>query len=125
MPRMMAAWCMSLDMFVQCSLISTPGALVLTGLNSPAPLLWGLRSRVSLWLGPPSIHKRMQCLARALELARVSAARADRTSIHPEAEAPKTPAADSRRKSRRDRSVRVRENMAGALACAVEGLVPV
>src|SRR4051812_14069032 len=110
----MAAWFMSLDMFVQCSLISTPGALVLTGLKSPAPLLPGLRSRVSLWLGPPSIQRRMQCLALALGLARASPARADRTSIHPEAEAPNTPAADSLRKSRRDRSDRWEENMAGA-----------
>src|SRR3954471_19469458 len=112
MPRTIAAWCMSLDMFVQCSLISTPGALVLIGLKSPAPLLLGLRSSVSLWLGPPSIHRRMQCLARAFGLVRVSAARADRTSIHPEAEAPNTPAADSFRKSRRDRSRRLGENMA-------------
>src|SRR5437868_13208580 len=114
MPRTTAAWCMSLDTFAQCSLISTPGALVLTGLKSPAPLLWDLRSSVSLWLGPPSIQRRMQCLAFALGLARVSAARADRTSIHPEAEAPNTPAADNLRKSRRDRSIRWEENMAGA-----------
>src|SRR5688572_26770329 len=49
--------------FGRCSLISTPGALVLIGLNSPAPLLSGLRSKVSLWLGPPSIHRRMHDFA--------------------------------------------------------------
>src|SRR3954452_5844562 len=103
---------MSLDTLVQCSLISTPGALVLIGLKSPAPLLWGLRSSVSLWLGPPSIQRRTQCLALAFGLVRVSAARADRTSIHPEAEAPNTPAADRPRKSRRGRSRRVRKNRA-------------
>src|SRR5262245_50615539 len=103
---------MSLDTLVQCSLISMPAALVLVGLNSPAPLLCGLRSSVSLWLGPPSIQRRMQCLALAFGLALVSAARADKTPIHPEAEAPNTPAADSFKKSRRVRSWRVDENMA-------------
>ena len=43
-----------------------PAALVLIGLNSPAPLLSGLRSKVSLWLGPPSIHRRMHDLALPL-----------------------------------------------------------
>ncbi len=42
----------------------------------------------------------------------VSDARAARTSIQPENEAPKTPAADNLRKSRRDFSRRLLENMA-------------
>src|SRR6478672_1549360 len=104
---------MSLATLDQCSLISMPGALVLIGLNSPAPLLEGLRSSVSLWLGPPSIHRRMQRLALAFELATVSAARADSTSIQPEADAPKTPAAVNFMKSPRDRSISVEENIIG------------
>src|SRR5262245_19340933 len=119
MPRMMAAWSMSLATPGRCSLISMPGALVLIALNSPAPLLWGLRSSVSLWLGPPSIHRRMQFLALALGRAPVPAARAARTFIHPENDAAKTPAADSLRKSRRDFSRRDWENMGGSRFRAV------
>jgi hypothetical protein len=81
---MTAAWCITLATPGRCSLISIPGALVFIGLNSPAPLLSGFKSRVSLWLGPPSIHRRMQCLALAFGLATVPAARAARTFIHPE-----------------------------------------
>src|SRR5262245_31964840 len=111
MPRSTAAWFMSLATSARCWLISIPDALVLIGLNSPAPLLSGFRSRVSLWLGPPSIQRRMQRLAFAFGLAGDSSARAARTFIHPENEAPNTPAADSFRKSRRDFSSSVFENM--------------
>src|SRR6476659_6971199 len=102
MPRTITPVWILLAIFGRCSLISVPRALVSIGLNSPAPLLSGLRSRVSLWLGPPSIQRRMQRLAFAFELAGDSSARAARTFIQPENEAPNTPAADSFRKSRRD-----------------------
>src|SRR5262245_56087920 len=111
MPRRTAAWFISLATSGRCWLISIPGALVLIGLNSPAPLLSGFRSSVSLWLGPPSLQRRMQRLAFAFGLAGDSSARAARTFIQPENEAPNTPAADSFRKSRRDFSRRVSENM--------------
>ena len=63
MPRTTAPWCITFAIFGRCSLISMPGAEVAMGLKSPAPLLPGLRSKVSLWLGPPSIHIRMHDLA--------------------------------------------------------------
>src|SRR5437763_2222083 len=103
---------MSLASFGRCSLTSIPGAEVLIGLNSPAPLLSGLRSNVSLWLGPPSIHRRMQllCFFGATESA--AAAWLARTDIQPDADAAPTPAAESFRKSRRERSDRLMGNMA-------------
>src|SRR5437763_1444432 len=111
---------MSLASFGRCSLTSTPGAEVLIGLNSPAPLLSGLRSKVSLWLGPPSIHRRMQllCFLGATESA--AAAWLARTDIQPDADATPTPA-ESLRNSRRERSVR----LMGSMACEgvrVEGV---
>ena len=93
--------------FGRCSLISTPGALVLIGLNSPAPLLSGLRSKVSLWLGPPSIHRRMHDFARPL----LSFAAFAMSGIQPDSAGANTPAAESRRKSRRVFSVSREENM--------------
>src|SRR5438132_4849499 len=111
MPRRMAAWFISLAIFGRCSLISTPGALVLIGLNSPAPLLSGLRSKVSLWLGPPSIHRRMHDLALPLPLAAAAFAI---TGIQPDSDVANTPAADSLRKSRRVFSFRRSENMEGS-----------
>ena len=76
-----------------------PGTAVVIGLNSPASLVPGLRSKVSLWLGPPSIHSRMQDLCLTPD----AAARAASTLSQPDIAAPPTPAADSFRKSRRDR----------------------
>src|ERR1700676_2313958 len=79
-----------------------PDTEVGIGLNSPASLVPGLRSKVSLWLGPPSIHRRMQALCLTPD----AAARAARTLSQPDIAAPPTPAADSFRKSRRDRPLR-------------------
>ena len=64
------------------------------------PLAWpGLRSKVSIWLGPPFIHRRMHgVLALSGSLA-VSAASA---SSQPDIEAPSTPAVASFIQSRRD-----------------------
>src|SRR5215218_10202543 len=62
MERRRAAWCISLAIFGRCSLICTPGTLVSIGLKVPALAVPGFRSNVSLWLGPPAIHSRMQDL---------------------------------------------------------------
>src|SRR5688572_8920751 len=45
----------------KCSPICTPGTLVLIGLNSPLTSAGaeGLRSYMSMWLGPPASHTRM------------------------------------------------------------------
>src|SRR5579864_7573524 len=66
--------------------------------NGPPWAVPGRRSKVSLWLGPPSIHKRMQDLCCAL----VSAARVASTLNQPDTEVPRIPAADSLSKSRRE-----------------------
>src|SRR3954451_2961301 len=75
-----------------------PGTLVAIGLNGP-PWAWPvLGSNVSVWLGPPVIHKRMHDFLRFGSVA----ARAARVSIHPEADAPMTPAEASRINWRRE-----------------------
>src|SRR5947209_269978 len=84
-----------------------PGTAVSIGLNSPALAVPGLRSKVSLCEGPPSIHRRMHDLWRAP----ASDARPASTFIQPDSDVPPTPAADSRRKSRRESP-----NMVGSLA---------
>src|SRR5260370_38875935 len=61
--------------------------------------LWpGLRSKVSIWLGPPLIHKRMQARLRSLLLATSAAS----VSNQPDIEAPMAPAEASFNQSRRD-----------------------
>src|SRR3984957_11281794 len=90
----------------KCSLIAISGALVLIGLKSPEPLLSGLRSKVSLWLGPPSIQRRMQDLAVLLPAAALA-----RTGSQPERAGANAPAADSLRKSRRVFSCNREENI--------------
>src|SRR3954468_22787786 len=102
MLRTTTPWCITFATFGRCSLIWRPGTLVGIGLNSPAPLLSGLRSKVSLWLGPPSIQSRMQLLclrAGGLDPPVAAAAWLARTFSQPDIEtAPTpTPAADSRR----------------------------
>src|SRR6516165_3284590 len=76
-----------------------PGTEVAIGLNSPASLVPGFMSNVSFWLGPPSIHSRMHALCLRAD----SAARAASRSNQPEAEARAAPAAENRRRSRRER----------------------
>src|SRR5262245_43179042 len=56
---MMASLSITLAVSGMCSLICTPVALVLTGLNSPPVGAPGLRSQMSMVLGPPPIHIRM------------------------------------------------------------------
>src|SRR5260370_750468 len=63
------------------------------------PFLWpGLRSKVSVWLGPPLIHRRMQLRLRSLLLATSAAS----VSSQPDIEAPTAPAEASFNQSRRD-----------------------
>src|SRR5262249_8986053 len=101
-------WFISAATFGKCSLISTPSAAVLIGLNSPAPLLSGLRSQVSLWLGPPSIQRRVHDLALPVPPA---GAGLGRSRSHPDGGGGETPAAASFSTSRRDFSSSFSENM--------------
>src|SRR5580700_4548419 len=82
----------------RCSENLTPATLVAVSLNGP-PLAWpGLRSNVSIWLGPPFIHKRMQARFRLGSLA----LRRARFPSHPDIETPTAPIADIRSQSRRE-----------------------
>src|SRR5262249_39754145 len=82
----------------RCSLIWMPGTAVGMALYGP-PLTWpGFRSKVSIWLGPPVIHRRMQAFLR-FGCAAASLARA---SNHPAALQLATPADISRSQSRRE-----------------------
>src|SRR5947209_2838714 len=90
--------------FGRCSLMRTPGAEVAISLYGPPLEVPGFKSKVSIWLGPPVIHRRMH-ERRRCGLAAVSAANA---SNQPEAEQPATPAAARRSQSRRDSSGRLR-----------------
>src|SRR4051812_32506320 len=98
-----------------------PGTDVGMGLNSPAPLLSGLRSKVSLWLGPPSIHRRMQLLAFFPWAGAVAAVFAS-TFSHPDAEKVPPPAVANCMKDRRVCSCRREENIFGRLRFQAGGL---
>src|SRR3954453_13537742 len=73
---------------------------VLIGLNSPASLVPGFMSKVSFWLGPPSIHSRMHDLCQAPDPAACAAIR----SSQPDAEDRAPAAAENLRNARRDTS---------------------
>src|SRR4051812_34494409 len=103
--------CMCLAIFGRCSLIWISGADVWIGLNSPAPFEPGLRSNVSLWLGPPAIHRRMHDLALAVADGAAALARLARTCSHPDMDDAPTPIADSCRKRRRVDSLSRSESM--------------
>src|SRR5262249_16655072 len=87
--------------FGRCSLIIRPGAEVCRSWNGPPVGVPGLRSKVSIWLGPPSIHKRMH------ERLRLGARAASAASAggQPDRPGPSTPAADSFSHSRRVKRV--------------------
>src|SRR5262245_4576410 len=99
MLRRMAACFISLANLGKCSLIWMPGTLVLIGLKVPALAVPGFMSKVSLWLGPPAIHRRMHDLGLAVW----AAAPCARTLNQPDSDRPLTPAAASFRASRRFR----------------------
>src|SRR5947209_7248875 len=104
MPRRMAACRISREKRGKFSLIWMPGTDVSIGRNGPLLSVPGLGSKVSLWLGPPSIHRTMHRLWRVCCGAGACAARAARTFSQPDMPAPRTPAAESFSKSRRERS---------------------
>src|SRR5947207_13149455 len=79
-----------------------PGTAV--GIALKAVVLFsGLGSKVSMWLAPPTMNKRMQLLCAGLPSADWAAARAASVLSQPEAGRPKAPAAENRSQSRRDR----------------------
>src|SRR5262245_6724032 len=99
MPPRMAACCISLAYGGKCSLMWMPETLVSIGLKVPALAVPGFRSKVSLWLGPPAIHRRMHDFG----LAPWAAAPWAMTLNQPDSDRPETPAAASFRASRRVR----------------------
>src|SRR5687767_505148 len=62
--RMMAMLCICLAISGMCSEICTPEALVEIGLKGPPVFAPGLRSQMSIVLGPPLIHSMMAALCR-------------------------------------------------------------
>src|SRR5205809_3734341 len=95
---MIAMWSMNLAILGRCSLILMPVTEVSISLNGP-PLAWpGLRSNVSIWLGPPFIHSRMHDRLRCGSFAAAPAMR----SSQPDIEKPTNPAAVYRSRSRLD-----------------------
>src|SRR5262249_20657825 len=95
----MARWLASLAILGKYSLIWMPGTSVSIGWNGPPWGCPGLRSKVSIWLGPPLIHSRMQERLRC-GLPAVASASAP---SQPDVQVPSTPAAASRSQSRRER----------------------
>src|SRR5262249_50531905 len=77
-----------------------PGTEVAIGRNSPASLVPGFMSKVSFWLGPPSIHSRMHDLCLTPDPAACAAIR----SSQPEDEVSAAPAAENFKNARRDSS---------------------
>src|SRR6202012_1734594 len=81
--------------FGRCSLNRSPGTAVAVSLYGP-PFLWpGLRSQVSVWLGPPDIHRTMHALVGFFSAA------AARRGSHGQAAAPNALATLIRTRSRR------------------------
>jgi hypothetical protein len=81
----------------RCCEILMPGAAVSIAWNGPPCACPGLGSNVSVWLGPPVIHRRMHDFRRFGS----AAAEAASVSIQPEAEAPMAPAEANRITCRR------------------------
>src|SRR5262249_30545775 len=94
---MMAICSEYLAILGRCSQILTPGVSVCVSLKVPPLAVPGFKSKVSIWLGPPFIHKRMHDLRRGS-----GADASARPSSHPEAEPPSTPSAESLNQSRRE-----------------------
>src|SRR5262249_8919111 len=85
------------------SLILMPETLVSISLKMPPLSVPGLRSNVSIWLGPPFIHRRMHERLRFGFFAASSA----KAGSHPDSEPPRTPAAANLRYSRREREIAI------------------
>src|SRR3954447_14605771 len=86
-----------------------PGTEVAIGLNSPASLVPGFMSNVSFWLGPPAIHSKMHDLCLTPDPAASAAMRCSQ----PDMDVRAAPAAENRRKSRRDSSAVRDRDMSG------------
>src|SRR5215471_15138302 len=80
------------------SLMRRSGAEVLISLKGPPLACPGFKSNVSIWLGPPFIHNRMQARLGVLPALAVSAAKA---RSQPDIENPTQPAVETRNQSRR------------------------
>src|SRR5436309_86429 len=102
MPRSMAACCIQEATLGNFSQIWMPGTLVEMVPNSPrmAASASGLGSKVSIWLGPPSIHSRMHDFRLAPDTAAWAACWANRGN-QPDSEAPKAPVSANCVNSRR------------------------
>src|SRR5438132_7066008 len=98
MDRIRATCSMFLASRGRCSLIRMPGIDVWISLKGPPLTCPGFRSKVSIWLGPPVIHRRMQALRRF----GCAAAAFARASNHPETQQPAAPADVKRSQSRRE-----------------------
>src|SRR5437660_6642834 len=98
MERTSAIWSMCLAIFGRYSLMRMPGTAVGMSLNGPPLTCPGFMSKVSNWLGPPVIHRRMHAFLR-FGWAAASFARA---SNHPETQQLATPADVNRSQSRRE-----------------------
>src|SRR5260221_13828704 len=72
MLRMIASSLAAAASFGKCSLIRRPGTAVAVSLDVPPFLCPTLRSQVSVWLGPPDIHRTMHALAGFLPAAAAS-----------------------------------------------------
>src|SRR5262249_14505885 len=95
MLRMMPSSLAAAASFGRFSLIRSPATAVSVSFEGP-PFLWpGLRSQVSVWLGPPDIHRTMHALAGSLAGAR------DSVGSHGQAATPNALARLMRTKSRR------------------------
>src|SRR3954453_1152407 len=99
MPRSRAQSVIPFATFGSVSHTWTPGTAVGIGLNALVPFS-GLGSKVSMWLAPPVMNSRMQCLCLA---AGRSAARAASVLSQPDVGTPKAPAAVSFSQSRGQR----------------------
>src|SRR5579871_673964 len=76
-----------------------PDTEVGIGLKSPPFSVFGFMSKVSLWLGPPSIQSRIQALC----LLPLLAAWAAKTPSQPDRDVVSRPAVESLKKSRQER----------------------
>src|SRR6202795_3659502 len=95
----MARCSMCLAILGKCSLIWMPETAVSIALKGPPLACPGFRSKVSIWLGPPFIHRRMHERLRSGLVAFCCAT----ASSQPDSENPTVPAmADNLSASRRD-----------------------
>src|SRR5437588_12912388 len=102
MPRNRAQSFMTPAILGRISLTWMPGTVVGIALKA-LDLLSGLWSKVSTWLGPPVMNRRMQLLCFGLPPGDCSAARAPNVLSQPEAGRVRAPAAERFSHSRRER----------------------